>query len=152
MKKIWGILIVVVFWCNVATSEILELGNDLRFKIPDNYEYIQINYKKYLDSLTKSVDKKYQKELKKLNKKDAKHLGLDGKEIITIIGNEGFGELYSSLVNHHIEKKKGQWEGFKIIEKECGEAGMIEFKYYAQGETELTYELKKFTKCMQVIV
>ena len=42
MKKLIGILVLGLLWCNLGFSKIINIENRVRLEVPNNYEYIEL--------------------------------------------------------------------------------------------------------------
>ena len=143
MKKLLGILVLGLLWCNVVSSKPLEIANNITIRIPENYEYVQFEYKKNLKSQINILDKKDQKILKKIYRLDSKILGLNGKEIVTKIAKKGFSENYSSWINHTAKNKKEEWIGNEEFRQQCPSASFSEIKDVEKYVKDLKKKIKK---------
>ena len=87
-------------------------------------------------------DKKDQKIVKKIYRLDSKILGLDEKEVVTVIGRKGFSENYSSFINHTAENK--EWIGNEEFRQQCPTVSSSEIDYVEK----YVKDLKKNTEVM----
>ena len=120
MKKLLGILVLGLLWCNVGFAEILELDHGIKINIPKNYEYAQFDQEEF--QRVNLQDYLSKKELEDLIEETHTLLGMTGTETTTLIGKKGFADGYASLFEHIIKKKRNpeSWSGFSKIDNKCG--------------------------------
>ena len=114
MKKLLGILVLSLLWCNTSFAETVELEQGIKLNIPKGYTYIELNYKNYYDETfqgslsNKEIEEYY------------KNMGVTGTEKMLLIGKD----VEYGIVNyyqHDLEgKKPEEWKGLIEVDKKCG--------------------------------
>ena len=67
MKKLLGIVVPGLLWCNLSFAASIDVGNGITLDIPKHYKYFEINYKKLKSLLVTFPNLK-----KQINSKDFK--------------------------------------------------------------------------------
>ena len=119
MKKLLGIVVLGLLWCNIGFAEILELNHGIKINIPKNYEYLQFDQQDFARANFKGVIS--ENEIEDLLNEQASLLGFDGTETSTIIAKKGYAKGFGSYYSHVINGKDPQsWSGMKKIQNKCG--------------------------------
>ena len=120
MKKILGILVLGLLWCNTLFAESIELDQGIKVNIPKGYEYLQFDQLEFMRANMEAMEVSKSKideivdEMKLL-------LGMNGSETSTIIGKKGYAKGYGDFINHTLSGNPPEsWEGFNEFEKKCG--------------------------------
>ena len=56
MKKLLGILVLGLLWCNISFSETIELDQGIKINIPKNYEYLQFDQEEFMRSVYEGIN------------------------------------------------------------------------------------------------
>ena len=120
MKKILGILVLGLLWCNTLFAESIELDQGIKVNIPKGYEYLQFDQLEFMRANMEAMEVSKSKideivdEMKLL-------LGMNGSETSTIIGKKGYAKGYGDFMSHTISGNAPEsWDGFNKVEKKCG--------------------------------
>jgi hypothetical protein len=118
MKKLLGILVLLLLWCNVGFAEILDLGKGVKIKILNNHEYFEVPFSDYT----------------KMNMKDT---GVSALEIDQIIKDQELLGYVSTTKSKIIANK-----GIKIL----GDAELMRLKGEDISNTKLMRIINKCTE------
>ena len=97
MKKLLGIVVLGLLWCNVAQAKPIDVGNGITLDIPKNYKYFEINYKKLESLLVTFPDLKKQIKSKDY-KKTLKLFGIgNNSKFMFLVENQETLELIKKI-------------------------------------------------------
>jgi len=146
MKKLLGIVVLGLFWCNILPAKILNIENQILLEVPSSHEYIEHDNEEVRESIEELTDLIEGLEIKMFLVGPSKYVELE-KAIID--GEDIMENKYVKSIIKKAEKKRfkdevqqGKWfisEAKKILKKE-----KIDFITYAlvsnQSLTKLALE------------
>ena len=146
MKKLLGILVLGLFWCNILPAKILNIENQILLEVPSSHEYIEYDNEEVRESIEEVTNLIEGLEIKMFLVGPSKYVELE-KAIID--GEDIMENKYVKSIMKKAEKKRfkdemqqGKWfisEAKKIMKKE-----KIDFITYAlvsnKSLTELALE------------
>ena len=120
MKKLLGIIVLSLLWCNTLFAETIELDQGIKVNIPKGYEYLQFDQLEFIRVNMEAMEISKSKIDQIIN--DMKLLlGMNGSETSTIIGKKGYAKGYGDFMNHTLSGNAPEsWDGFNEVEKKCG--------------------------------
>ena len=109
MKKAIGIVVLGLLFCGNSFAELLDLGNGVKINIPNNFEYIQVDDKKFTEMNSKALGVS-QKEIDMEYREYVEARGYTGTEKLTLIGPKGFKNSYGKMLHYYLTGKDSEAE------------------------------------------
>jgi len=120
MKKLLGIVVLGLLWCNTAFTETIGLDQGIKVNIPKGYEYVQFDQIEFMRANLEGVEVS-KSEIDKTVNEMKSLLGMNGSETSTIIGKRGYAEGYGNYINHILSGNAPEsWSGYSKLNKKCG--------------------------------
>ena len=138
MKRILVSFFVGLLWCTSTLAETVMLDNEVKIKIPEKYEFLQLDYIKFFKLNVKGILKP--DEIKKTLQEQKDFLAFDGTETTTIVAAKGFSGKagYGSLIKHIYDGGSDQnWKGWSKIRSLCQSRSTTEQKFLKCALTQM---------------
>ena len=115
MKKLLGIVVLGLLWCNISFAETVELEQGIKLNIPKGYAHTELNYKDYYYENTKDVLSDKERE------EIYENLGITGMEKMLLIGKDADYGIVNFYQHTYVDgKKPEEWRGLIEVDKKCG--------------------------------
>tara|TARA_B100000989_G_C19436878_1_gene425523 strand:- start:47 stop:856 length:810 start_codon:yes stop_codon:yes gene_type:complete len=120
MKKVLGIVILGLLWCNITFAKIIELDQGVKIKIPDGYEYVQFKRLEFMRAKAGEWGELSKSQFDKFIDEQQTLLGMNGTETSTIIVRKEYKDSYIDFINHVSTGKSWKgWPGMRKIANKC---------------------------------
>ena len=120
MKKLLGILVLGLLFCNLTLAKTIQLDQGVKIKIPNDYEYLQFNQYEFMRGNLEGMEIS-KSEIDKIIDQMQLYLGMNGTETSTIIGRRGYKKSYGDFSNHLLSGNDPEsWSGFRKFSQKCG--------------------------------
>ena len=120
IKKLLGIVVLGLLWCNTSFAETIELDQGIKVNIPKGYEYLQFDQIEFMRANFEGLELS-ESEIDEIVNEMKLLLGMNGSETSTLIGKKGYAKGYGSFINHTMSGNAPEsWSGFSKFEKKCG--------------------------------
>ena len=120
MKKLLGIVVLGLLWCNITFAKTIQLDQGVKVKIPKDFEYLQFNQLEFMRGSFEGMEMS-KSEIDEIIDQMQSYLGMNGTEISTIIGRKGYKNSYGDFTNHILSGNNPEtWSGFEEFSIKCG--------------------------------
>jgi len=116
MKKLLTFLTLFLMLMGVAGAKIINLDQGIKVFISQDYEYLQLNHRKYFTTNLSSLDVNNE-NINKVIKNFNDNFGFIGTETVTVIGRKGFAKNLDGVIK--LQNKKENWSGANELSKNC---------------------------------
>ena len=138
MKRILVSFFVGLLWCTSTLAETVMLDNEVKIKIPEKYEFLQLDYIKFFKLNAKGIVKP--EEIKSILQQQKDFLAFDGTETTTLVAKKGFNGKsgYGNLIKHVYNGGHDQdWKGWSKIKSLCRSRSATEKKFFECALTKM---------------
>lgn len=119
IKRI-GFVCFFLLWFSTLLAKTIQLDQEVKIKIPENYEYLQFDQLKFMRANLEEVEVS-KSEIDEIIDQLHLLLGMNGTETSTIIGRKGYKDSYGDFIYHVLSGKNPEtWSGFDKMLTKCG--------------------------------
>ena len=130
MKRFLAILVLGLLWSNNSFAELLDLGNEVKINIPNNFEYVQVPLKKFNEANALGLGFGAS-EIEEQYRERKKSFSYTGTEMTTFIGTKGFKNSYGKLLEEVLKGNQSSIDRIsENLAQKCQNRTSEKFFYY----------------------